>query len=195
MMNRAVKNNFSYLYALLIAVMISAAGIIEYAMGRVLICACGYIKLWHGIVRSSENSQHLADWYSFSHIIHGFGFYWIAKKLFPQLSFGARMTLAVLPEAIWEVVENSAWIINRYRTATASLDYFGDSVINSLADIVFMMFGFWLASKIPVWLTIMLVVIMEIGTAYFIRDNLTLNIIMLIYPLQSILRWQGGLSS
>ena len=191
-MNNATKNYISSWYAILIATIIGVVGIAEHAMGRVLICACGSIKLWHGVVRSSENSQHISDWYSFSHSIHGFGFYWIAQKLFPRWPFGARMALAVLPEAIWEVVENSPFIINRYRSATASFDYFGDSVINSLADIIFMILGFWLAARIPVWLTIALVIIMEIGVAYFIRDNLTLNIIMLIYPLGAILRWQAG---
>ena len=187
-----MKNYCSNKYTLLTTAMLGIVGIAEYAMRRVVICACGYVKLWHGVVRSSENSQHLSDWYSFSHIIHGFGFYFIAKKLFPRWSFGARMVLAVLPEAIWEVVENSSFIINRYRTATASLDYFGDSIINSLADILFMVFGFFLAAKLPVWLTITLIIIMEVGVAYFIRDNLTLNIIMLIYPFSAILRWQAG---
>jgi len=187
-------NNFSvWIYGISVAGIIGIAGVFEYLMGRVLICKCGYVKLWQGVVMSPENSQHLSDWYSFSHIIHGFAFYWIGRKFFPRMSFGARLTLAVLVEAVWEVWENSAFVINRYRATTISLDYYGDAIINSIMDILFMVVGFWLAAKLPVWVIIVLTIIMEVGVAYFIRDNLTLNIIMLIYPVEAIRRWQMGI--
>ena len=180
--------------SLLVAGIVAAAALTLYLMGHPLICTCGYVKLWHFDVQSAENSQHVFDWYTPSHIIHGFIFYWLLWLLSRRMpmSFGLRLVLAVAIEASWEVVENTDFVINHYREMTISLDYYGDSVINSVMDILFMVAGFYLAAWWPVWLTIAVVVALELFVGAMIRDNLTLNVLMFVWPLDSVLHWQQG---
>jgi len=181
-----------WVWALAALAIVTVAASIELAMGRSAICTCGYVKLWHGIVNSAGNSQHLTDWYTFSHVVHGIGFYallWLVARRLPP---GARFVIAVLLEAGWEVLENTPFIINRYRAATISLDYYGDSVINSMSDIGAMMIGFAIARKAPIWAAVAVVVGLETMMAVVIRDNLTLNILMLIHPFEAIKHWQMG---
>jgi Protein of unknown function (DUF2585) len=186
-------NKFGALIALLLFL---AFGAILSNMGRPPICACGTVKLWHGIVQSAENSQHIADWYTLSHIIHGFLFYGAGHllrskwpKIFP---LGVIVCLAILVEGAWEVVENSPIIIDRYREATMSYGYEGDSIINSMADIFWMLFGFLLASRLSWKVTFAMAIAFELLTAYLIRDNLALNILMLTTPIEAVKEWQAA---
>jgi hypothetical protein len=178
----------------IVAGIILAADIALYLMGHPLICKCGYVKLWHFDVMSAENSQHLIDWYTPSHIIHGFLFYWLlwlVSRWLP-MSFGLRLVLAAGIEAGWEVIENTDFVINHYREMTISLDYYGDSVINSVMDILFMIVGFFLAAWWPVWLTVAVAIALEMIVGAMIRDNLTLNVLMFVWPLDSVVEWQQG---
>lgn len=161
-------------------------------IGREPICKCGSVKLWHGEVVSAENSQHLSDWYTPSHIIHGFLFHGALWLVARRLSFGWRLAIATLVECAWEIVENSDAVIERYRTVTISLDYYGDSVINTVSDVGAMVLGFWLASRLPVWATVALIVLFEAATALIIRDGLALNVLMLLHPVDWIADWQAA---
>lgn len=176
-----------------------AAGLIALAvvailflMGRPPICTCGTIEYWHGAL-DSGNSQHLSDWYSLSHILHGFLFYAVLWGLLRRRPIGVRLAIAVLIEGAWEILENSPIIIDRYRTATIALGYSGDSIVNSTSDLAMMTLGFLFAARMPVWMTILLGVAFEMLALWAIRDNLTLNVLMLGWPIEAVKNWQSAL--
>jgi hypothetical protein len=160
------------------------------AMGRPPICTCGRVALWGPV--GPTQSQMLADWYSFSHVVHGLLFYallWLAVRRWPA---GVRFLLALAIECAWEIAENTPMVIDRYREATAALGYSGDSVINSMSDIAMMAIGFLAARRLPVWASVALLVLLELIPLAVIRDNLTLNVWMLLAPSPAVLAWQAG---
>ena len=173
-----------------LGIALAAAAILLW-MGRPPICTCGTVKFWVSEVHGPDNSQHLADWYTPSHIIHGFLFYALGW-LFLRRQPGDRLLAAILIEAGWELLENSQWVIDRYREATMALGYNGDSVINSLADIGWMAVGWAAARRLPVWATILVAIGFELLTLIVIRDNLALNVLMLVAPVEGIANWQAG---
>ena len=160
--------------------------------GRVVWCACGQYFPWAGDIWSSHNSQHFFDPYSFTHVLHGMIFCGLLVWLFPRLSVAWSLSLAVLIEAGWEVLENSTFIIQRYREATIGLGYEGDSIANSLADILCCAFGFVLARRLGLWRSVLVFVVVELVLLFWVRDNLTLNILMLTFPVKAVKTWQMG---
>ena len=179
-------------YAVAAVAITAVAAIVELAMGRLLLCRCGYVKFWHGVVYSSENSQHLTDWYTFTHVLHGLGFYFLLWLVFRRLGGGVRFLMAVALESAWEIVENSPFIIDRYRTATISLDYYGDSVVNSVADIVCFVAGYAAAAAMPGWISVATFAAAELLLLATIRDGLLLNMLMLVHPVEAVKTWQLG---
>jgi len=157
-------------------------------MGQPAINPDGNIDVWGNLA----HSRHIIDWYTPSHIVHGFIFYGVLWLVARRWSIDQRGLAAMAIEAVWEVVENTPWVIDRYRDVTVSGDYVGDTVINSVFDLWAMLVGFWLASKLPVWLTVALAIALEVGALIAVRDNLTLNILMLLYPVDAIRVWQAG---
>jgi hypothetical protein len=193
---------------LVIAGLILAAALTLYLMGRPPICTCGYVKLWEPGVNTPGNSQHIADWYTPSHIIHGAIFYvlthWLMRwkqsgprpiGIIPHgdLALGPRLAMAAALELAWELLENSPAVIDRYRQATLAVGYSGDSVLNSVADCGWMLLGFYAAHRLPWKVTLGAAIAFELLTLWIIRDNLTLNVLMLVSPIDAIKEWQAAL--
>ena len=174
-----------------IAIMAVTAGI-EYGFGRSPLGPDGRFGWWDNNIWGSENSQRVADVYSFSHIIHGMLFYGCLWLFARELPVRYRFLIAVFLEAGWELLENSPIIINRYREATIAQGYVGDSILNSSCDVLMAVLGFWLANRLKLRVTIVLILVMELGCLLWVRDNLTLNILMLIHPFESIKAWQAA---
>ena len=176
------------------AVLMLFAASTEFSEGRKLWGVSGEPGIWSGQVLSAHNSQYLADPYTFTHITHGILIFAALWFLARNRSLADRALMALAFECTWEVIENTSFVIHRYRAQTLALNYYGDSVMNSMTDILACMLGFFIASKLPAWATVLVVLVMEIGLALWIHDGLLLNILMLIYPLQAIKRWQAGYS-
>lgn len=183
-----------YTYPMLIAFgafsILAVTAAIEYGLGRTFLGPNGF-GIWSGDIWSIDNSQLIADAYSFSHVIHGMIFYWFLWLIARKLPLRYRFLAALLIEAAWEILENSPLIINRYREATIALGYVGDSIMNSLADIMMTAIGFEVARRYSVRVTVALILIMEIGCLIWIRDNLALNVLMLVHPVEAVKVWQS----
>lgn len=174
------------------ALLVAVGALTLAAMQHPWICACGTVKLWYAGLNTSQGSQHLTDWYSWTHIEHGLIFYLALWLVARRLPLSWRFLIAVGVEVGWEILENSPWIIDRYRAETISLDYFGDSIVNSVGDVLMMMLGFLMAARLPVWANIAFALAVELVLVVLIRDNLALNVIMLLWPLDAIRQWQSG---
>jgi hypothetical protein len=171
---------------------VAAAAAILLAMGRPAICTCGTVELWVNQGDSPKTSQMLADWYSPSHVIHGFLFYALLWLTARRWRVERRFLAALLAEVAWELLENTDWAINRYREATIAIGYTGDSILNTISDIAMMALGFWLARRLPLWLTVVLALALELAALVAVRDNLTLNIWMFLFPTDAVRAWQAG---
>ncbi|HRW08509.1 MAG TPA: DUF2585 family protein [Caldilineaceae bacterium] len=188
-MNNKIKGFWPWIAILLTC---AVAAFLLDQQGRLWICQCGRVDLWAGDIWSADNSQHLFDPYSFTHILHGFIFFWVASWLLPRLPFGWQLWLTILVEAAWEVGENTEAVIQRYREATLALGYDGDTIVNSMSDILLCGVGVFLARRLGFWRTLALFVLTEVTLTLWIRDSLLLNILMLLYPIDAIRNWQIG---
>lgn len=190
-MNEKYQKNVVYPLSAMAICVISLV-IALYWQGRIWWCKVGDLSPWSSDIWTAHNSQHFFDPYTFTHILHGILYFWIINLLFKEMPLRWKFFLVVLVECLWEFVENSNFVIERYRAATISLDYFGDSILNALSDVLSCVFGAFLAYKLKFWQSLAYYVLTEIILLFWIRDNLTLNIIMLIYPIEWIKNWQMG---
>ncbi len=179
-------------YMLGAAALVAVQALVLFLFGQPAICECGYVKLWEGVVLSPGNSQHITDWYTFSHIIHGILFYAILTYFFPKISVWARLLMATGIEVAWEIAENTPMVIQHYREQALAQGYMGDSILNSISDTCSMILGFFIAHRFAVWMVIVLALFLEFWVAYEIRDNLTLNVLNLIYNFDAVDTWQMG---
>jgi hypothetical protein len=175
---------------LILSAVLAATAAIMWAMGRPPTCSCGTVELWGEV--GPKQSQMLVDWYSPSHIVHGFIFYALLAWLWPKAPIERRLLIALLVEAAWEIAENTPMMIDRYREATIALGYSGDSILNSLSDVTMMALGFLGARRLPLWASVAIVLLLELVPLTVIRDNLTLNVWMLLAPNDAIRAWQAG---
>ena len=177
--------------AIIVAV-VAFSGFLELEMGRTPTYKYGPVRLWSGDVYSNQNSQQVADPYTFTHLVHGAALYGLLRLMFAASPPSLRFAIAISAESAWEVLENTDVVINRYRADTIALDYYGDSIINSMADILACALGFWVAKRFPTWLTVSSIIALEVVLGFWIRDNLILNILMLLHPVEGIRTWQTG---
>jgi hypothetical protein len=178
-------------------VQIMAAGLVLLVMivllraqGRMFLCACGYFDVWISDTCSSNNSQQLFDPYSFTHVLHGFLFFWLITLLFRRLSGWWQFWLALLLESAWEVFENTSFVIDKYRTETAALGYTGDTVVNSLGDVACALAGFLIARKLGLRRSLIAFLLVELVLILWIHDSLLLQLLMLLRPVEAIKLWQ-----
>lgn len=176
--------------ALAAILLLVAVAIILWAMGRPPICTCGTVDLWGQV--GPQQSQMLADWYSPSHFIHGLIFYALLWRFARRQPVEHRFLISLVVESLWEIMENTPLVIDRYREATMALGYTGDSILNSISDIAMMALGFLAARRLPIWVTVGLAIGFELLTLAVIRDNLALNVWMLLLPTEAISDWQAG---
>jgi len=182
-------------YLILAIALLLVTALVQLSMGRHLISKSGRVSIWSPVT-SPELSQQVADAYSFSHILHGILFYAairaVGKLRGRVIPFGTAVFIVVFLECSWEIIENTPFVIERYRRAALAAGYYGDTILNSFCDILFAVGGFFLAARLPIWATIAVILVIELGLLLGIRDNLTLNVLNLIHPFESIQRWQSA---
>ncbi|MDG1430836.1 MAG: DUF2585 family protein [Paracoccaceae bacterium] len=165
-----------------------------FAWGQPLICTCGEVKFWIGSIWSSGNSQHIMDWYTLSHFVHGLIIFPLGRKIFPNISFTSLFAIAILTGVAWEIVEHTDFVLDQFRNTTINQGYIGDSVLNAVSDYMFMMAGFLIGSLLPALVTLALIIALELTAAFTARDSLLLEAIMLAHPFEVIETWQQELN-
>ena len=191
MKTTASSSRLTHVWPLLALVAVLLAATFQLRnQGRSWWCSCGQPFFWAGDIWSSHNSQHLLDPYAFTHVLHGFLFFWLLSLLLPRRSQLWQLWLAILLEALWEVFENTEFTIQRYRETTAALGYYGDSVANSLSDVAMCGIGFLIAQRLGVFRSLLMFALTEVVLLIWIRDSLLLQILMLIYPIDWLKEWQ-----